>query len=140
VSQEATTPDLVEHTRRSYESFSRRDLDGVMHGYDRDVVFDMSPVGLGSFEGQAAVRGFLEDWRASYEELVIDLEEVHDLGHGVVFAVVRQNARLAHSTGNVRLHHANVFVWVEGLIVRVTHYNDIDEAREAAERLAESTE
>jgi len=35
------------------------------------------------------------------------------------------------------MRHANVFVWVEGLIVRVTHYDDIDEARAAAERLAE---
>jgi hypothetical protein len=30
-----------------------------------------------------------------------------------------------------------VFVWVEGLVVPATHYNDIAQARAAAERLAE---
>ena len=33
---------------------------------------------------------------------------------------------------------AIVFVWVEGLFVRITHYGDIDKGRAAAERLAES--
>ena len=28
-------------------------------------------------------------------------------------------------------------VWVNGVTVRATHYNDIDQARAAAERLAE---
>jgi hypothetical protein len=36
------------------------------------------------------------------------------------------------------MRQANVFVWEGDLLVRVTHYNDIDEARAAAERLAES--
>ena len=30
--------------------------------------------------------------------------------------------------------------WVDGLIVRLTNYTDIDETRTAAERLAESRE
>ena len=34
--------------------------------------------------------------------------------------------------------YAIVAVWVEGLIVRIMNYTDIDEARGAAERLAES--
>jgi hypothetical protein len=33
--------------------------------------------------------------------------------------------------------YALVSVWVAGLIVRLTNYTDIDEARAAAERLAE---
>ena len=137
MSQEPTTPDLVERTRRAYESFSRRDVDAVMRYYDQDVVFDLSPAGLGSYEGLAAVRGFFEDWLGAYEEFEFELEQILDLGNGVVFAVVRQNARPAHSTGYVQMHHGNVGVWVEGLLVRITHYNDIDEARAAAERLAE---
>ena len=57
----------VELTRRAYETFSRRDrdLDVVMRDYDDDSVFDMSPAGLGSFQGVAAIRGFLEDWIAA---------------------------------------------------------------------------
>jgi ketosteroid isomerase-like protein len=135
--EEATTPDLVELTRRAYESFSRRDVDAVMRYYDRDVVFDLSPAGLGSYEGQAAVRGFFEDWLDAYEEFEFELEQILDLGNGVVFAAGRQKARPAHSTGNVQMHHGNVAVWVEGLLTRITHYNDIDEACAAAERLAQ---
>ena len=137
MSQESTTPDLVELTRRGYESFSRRDVDGMMRYYDRDVVFDLSPAGLGSYEGRAAVRGFFEDWLDAYDEFDFELEQILDLGNGVVFAAGCQNARPAHSTGYVQMHHGNVGVWVEGLLVRITHYNDIDEARVAAERLAE---
>ena len=41
------------------------------------------------------------------------------------------------STGYVQMRQATVGVWVEGLVVHLTHYNDNDEARAAAERLAE---
>src|SRR5438874_2093638 len=109
-----------------------------MRDYDHDVVFDVSAAGLGCYEGLAAVRDFFEDWLGAYEEFEFELEQILDLGNGVVFAVVRQNARPVGSTGYVQMHHANVGLWVEGLLVRITHYNDIDEARAAAERLAES--
>ena len=72
-----------------------------------------------------------------YEELEFGLEEVRDLGKGVVFAVVIQNGRPVGSAGHVRQREGWVFVWVGGLIARLTIYADIDEARAAAERLAE---
>jgi hypothetical protein len=37
----------------------------------------------------------------------------------------------------VRVHSATVSEWVDGVVIRVTIYPDIDEARVAAERLAE---
>jgi ketosteroid isomerase-like protein len=140
MSEESTTPDLVELTRRVYESLNRRDLDAVMRDYDRDSVLDLSPAGLGSYEGQAAIRGFNEDWIGAWEEFEFEPEQILDLGNGVVFAMVRQTARPVGSTGYVQMHHANVIVWVDGVVARVTHYNDIDQARVAAERLAESRE
>jgi hypothetical protein len=86
----------------------------------------------------AAIRGFWQDWFASYEEHWFGQEEVLDLGNGVVFSVVIQKARLVGSSGEVRLRSGVVGEWAHGLIVRVTLYPDIDEARAAAERLAES--
>jgi ketosteroid isomerase-like protein len=88
------------------------------------------------FEGRAAIRSFLEDWFGTYEELELGLEEVSDLGKGVVFAVVTQNGRPVGSAGHVRQREGWVYVWVGGLIARLTTY-DIDEARAAAERLAQ---
>ena len=91
-----------------------------------------------TFEGVAAIRGFWEDWYASYEELEIEPEEILDLGNGVTLAPVIQRARLVGSSGEVRDRNAVVAVWTDGMIVRVTIYRDSAEARAAAEQLAES--
>ena len=88
------------------------------------------------FEGQAAIRAFVEGWFGMYEELEFKLEEVHDLGNGVVLAVVLQEARPAGIAGHVQQREGWVYVWVAGLIARLTA-SDIEEARAAAERLAE---
>jgi hypothetical protein len=88
------------------------------------------------FEGQAAIRSFIEYWFGMYEELEYGLEEVRDLGKGVVFAVVGQNGRPVGSAGHVRQREGWVYVWVGGLIARLAIY-DIDEARAAAESLAQ---
>jgi ketosteroid isomerase-like protein len=140
MSEESTTPDLVELTRRTYESLSRRDLDALLRDYGDDSVLDLTPVGLGSYEGLAAIRAFNEDWIGAYDEFEFEPEQILDLGNGVVFAMVRQTARPVGSNGYVRLRHANVIVWADGVVARDTHYNDIDNARAAAERLAEERE
>jgi ketosteroid isomerase-like protein len=137
MAEKANDPDLVALTRRSYEALARRDLDAVVRDYAHDAVFDLSPAGLGSHQGQAAIRGFFEDWISAYEEFEFEPEQILDLGNGVVFVVTRQNARPVGSTGYVQMQHGNVLVWLGGVIVGVTHYNDIDEARAAAQRLAE---
>ena len=135
MSEESTTPDLVELVRRQFEAGNRRDLDAVMSSFAPDAVFEGRALG-DTFEGRAAIRSFLEDWFGAYEELEFGLEEVRDLGNGVVFAVVTQNGRLVGSAGHVRQREGWVYVWVRGLIARLT-ISDIDEARAAAERLAE---
>jgi uncharacterized protein (TIGR02246 family) len=132
--EESTTPDLVELTRRSVEAANRRDLDAVASSFAEDATFDGRALG-DHFEGRAAIRSFLEDWFGTYEELQFGLEEVRDLGNGVVFAVVVQNGRPAGSGGHLRQREGWVFVWVRDLIARFTVF-EVDEARAAAERLA----
>jgi len=137
MSEKSTTPDLVELGRGLFAAANRRDFDVILHRYAPDAVWDMSPLGgLGTFEGHVAIRGFWEDWYASYEEFEIEPEEELDLGNGIGFTVVTQKARPVGSSGEVRLRYALVSEWVDGLIVRLTNYGDIDEARAAAERLA----
>ena len=116
MSEESTTPDLV---------------------FAPDAVFDMSQVGMGTFEGLAAVREFLEDWWGAYDEFEAEAE-VLDLGNRVTFAVIMQAGRPVDSSGEVELRYAAVNVWVDGVIVQTTNYTDIDQASAAAERLAES--
>jgi hypothetical protein len=54
-----------------------------------------------------------------------------------ILSVSLQKGRPARSTGYVQLRSAVVAVWEERMITRFTTYNDIDEARAAAVRLAE---
>jgi ketosteroid isomerase-like protein len=136
MSEASTTPN-VERTRRSFEAGSTRDVDAAMSAYGPESVWDMSQIGLGTYEGVAAIRSFFEDWLASYDELEMEVEELVDLGNGVVFFAVRQKARLAGSSGHVELRYAGFTLWVDGVAMRVRNYADIDEARAAAERLAE---
>jgi ketosteroid isomerase-like protein len=140
MSEESTTSDLVELVRSAYDASNRRDFDALMSVYRRDAVWDMTPIGLGSYEGLAAIRGFLEGWVGAYEEWQAEPEEIRDLGGGVTLAVVLQSGRLAGSDGRIEWRYAQVSVWVERVAVRTTNYLDTDEARAAAERLAEERE
>ena len=137
MTEESTTPDLVELARRTVETASKGDLDAMMAFYTPDAVWDMSPLGMGMFEGQAAVRGFMEDWLASYEEWELQVVEVQDLGNAVTLGVLVQKGRPVGSSGEVELRYASVSEWEDGKIARITNYTDIDEARAAAERLAQ---
>jgi ketosteroid isomerase-like protein len=135
--EESTTPDLVELIRRIVELSSRRDFDAILGYYGPGSVWDMSPVGMGTFEGLIAIRRFYEDWIGAYADFQVEAEEILDIGNGVTFAVIVQNGRPFDSSNEVRMRYAAVGTWVEGLIVRIANYTDIDEARAAAERLAE---
>ena len=134
---ESATPDLVELQKRLTAATNRGDVDAVVAFYAPDAVYDMSPVGMGVFEGQAAARGFIQDWWTSYEESEFEAEETLDLGNGVGFRVLVQKGRPVGSSGEVQLRYGAVSVWDDGKIARMTNYTDIDEARAAAERLAE---
>ena len=133
MSQESTTPDLVELVRKQLEALDRGDLDGVMSSVAEDVVLDGR---ADYFEGRAAIRGFLEDWFRAYEELGFELEEVSHLGGGVVFAVVIQDGRPVGGAGHLRQREGWVYLWMGGSIARLTT-SEVDHARAAAERLAE---
>ncbi len=137
MSEESTTPDLVELTRRVFEASSRHDVDAARSFYAPDAVFDLSDVALGTFEGVAAIASFLEDWWGTWGDHLTEAEEVVDLGHGVVFSRVWEDGRMAGSDSHVQQRRGWVVVWVEDVILRATAYLDIDEARAAAERLAE---
>ena len=137
MSEQSRTPDLVELTRRVFEAGSRHDLDTALSFYAPEAVLDLSDAALGTFEGVAAIGRFLGDWWGTWGEHLVEAEETVDLGHGVVYSPVREDGRLAGSDGHVQQRRGWVLLWVQGMIVRATAYMDLDEARAAAERLAE---
>jgi hypothetical protein len=119
------------------EAIGRRDFEVAVAIYAPDGVWDMSAVGMGVFEGRYAIREFLKDWREPYEELELALEELHDLGNEVTVALVAQRGRLRGSTLPVSIGGGYVGVWRNTLVKRNTYYLDPDQARAAAERLAQ---
>jgi uncharacterized protein (TIGR02246 family) len=134
--EESTTPDVLDVWRRAIEAGSDRDFDALMSLYAPDAVWE-AVTGLGTHEGTAEIRRFFEDWLDAYEEFEVELEEILYLGNGVAFGVVVQRGRPVGSTGRVEFRYATVFILVDGMIARQTNHNDIDEARAAAERLAQ---
>ena len=136
MSEESTTP-LEELSRRAQEAGNRRDVEEAMGLFAPRAVWDVSPMDMGVFEGRAAIRGFLQDWLSAYDDLALEVEEILDLGNGVGFEVFTQRGRPTGSTGEVHQRSARIVLVADGLIAKLTSYTDIDEARAAAERLAE---
>lgn len=137
MSEESTTPDLVELNRRAIEAAGRRDFDAAMTPYGPESVWDTSALGMGTYRGADVIRRNLEEWTAIYEDFEVEIEENRDLGGGVILSVTRQRGRIAGSSGYLEFLYASVTEWTDGLIRRVTPFTDIDEARAAAKRLAE---
>ena len=137
MSEESTTPDLTELWRRAFQPLNVRDYDAAMRFWAPDGVFDLSQTALGTYESHAAIRAVFEEWVSAYDDIQFEFEELDDLGNGVAFAVPVLNARLAGSTRSVHGRFGSVSIWVDGLCERATNYHDIDQARAAAERLAQ---
>jgi ketosteroid isomerase-like protein len=117
------------------EAINHRDFDAVESFYAPDAVSVWTEVGR--FEGAAAIRGLLEDMTSPLEPFHGELEEIIDLGNGVTFAVIIVAGRPVGSSGELKIRFPSVAIWTEGVIERETSYVDIDEARAAAERLAQ---
>lgn len=133
--EESTTPDPVELLAALFDAGNRRDLDAAMSIFAPDVVWE-SLDGLGVFAGAKAVRGFLEDWLGSYEVLNIEREEIVDLGGGVAFVAGRESGRLLGS-GHVEQRLAWAIASEHGRVVQMIASLDVEDARTAAERLAQ---
>jgi ketosteroid isomerase-like protein len=137
MSREPTTPDLVEVVTALFEAADRGDWDTVMSAYAPDVIWDTED-GITDAAGASGVLGFFEEFAGMFEDYTIEVETVVDLGNGVVYSVYQQEGRPAGSTSVVTFRGALIYEWVDGMIARLIGRQDIDEARAAAERLAES--
>ncbi len=135
VSEESTAPDLVEHVRAILEAADRADFDSILAFYAPDAVWELRAGG--TFKGTEAIRGLWQDYYGAFEDFHLEIEQVRDLGGGVVLAVNQQQGRPVGASRAVQAREAFVYEWQRGTVVRVTMYADVDEARAAAERLAQ---
>jgi len=136
MSEGPAAPDPVELVRHAFDAGNRHDIDAIMGFYAPDALWDLSNIGLGTFQGEDATRSFLEDWFGTWGDHTVQVQDVIDCGHGVILSPVHEVARLAGSDGQVEQNRAWVMVWVQSKAHRVEVYLDVDQARDAAERLA----
>jgi len=136
--EESTTPDLVELMGRAFEATSCRDFDGLMSFFAEDATWSPTPLGI-RLEGRAAIRDNLEAWLAPYEEYKIEPERIMEHANGVVWVIAVQEGRPAGAAASARVREvwSYVALWEDGIVVQLEAYRDADEARAAAERLAE---
>jgi hypothetical protein len=139
--QESTAPDPVELTRHMFDAPPEpASASAAVEAFTRFFApsVDWESVGLGTiFEGLAAARGFVADWLGRFDQYDVDVEEILDLGHGVVLARTGQAGRPVGSSALMpREVMVYVFVWEQGTITRVVSSGDTAAARAAAERLA----
>jgi hypothetical protein len=137
MTEESTTPDLAGVMRSLLETITMGDLGAAMSFFASGSVLELGPEAHETYEGRAAIRGYLEDWLGAYDEFRAEAEEMRDVGSGVRFVVVVMHGRPRGSTGWVQFRYGSVLTWIGGLIERTRTYFDIDEARADAERLAQ---
>ena len=137
MSEESTTPDLLKLVRHLLHAASRMDGDVFVRFFAPDAVF---LTGVGRFEGRDAIRGYVDDFNGSYDERSYAPDEVHDLGNGVAWFSAAVTGRLRGTSAEVHLRLAVVVTHAGGVVSQWTDYATIDEARAAAERLAEERE
>jgi ketosteroid isomerase-like protein len=137
MAEESTTPDLA-LSRELSETANQMDFDKYMSYFAPDAIWDASRIGMGVgvIEGVAKIRRLLDDFYRRFEDAKIEPTELHDLGSGVIFAVSTHTGRIAGGEGVIAERAAQIYEWVDGLVVRVIDYRDPTEARAAAERLA----
>jgi ketosteroid isomerase-like protein len=137
MAEESTRPDLAEVARLQLEAVNRRDFDALLPYAAPNVVYDTSPSGFGTYQGIPAIREFIESYWETFDELSFELVEFVDFGNDVTLAVNIQHALPSGSNARLEAREAHVTEWRDGLVVRITVHMDIDEARAAAERLAQ---
>jgi ketosteroid isomerase-like protein len=142
VSQGSTTPDLEGAVRRSAEALNRRDFDAALSVWAPDALWELAPLGIGVVEGghligHEAIRKLWKDLTEAFDDFEAEVENHHDLGSGVTFGVLVQRGRPHGSDSFVESRAGVVAIWRDGRIARATSYQDLDEARAAAERLAQ---
>ena len=68
MTEESTTPDVVELVQRVIDAVHARDFDAVQSAYTPDAILDVLELGA-TFEGHLAIRGFYEEWAAHIPRL-----------------------------------------------------------------------
>jgi ketosteroid isomerase-like protein len=125
---------LTERARRAYATLTHEGVDAWTDPTP-DFVWDMTPIGLGRYDGLPAFREFFLDWTSSYDDWYMELLEAEELSDSVIVLDARQGGRMRGSEQSLEFRLAQVGVWEGGRLKSVVNFLDLDEARAAAAEL-----
>jgi uncharacterized protein len=118
--------------RRLYEELERGDLDAMLDLTHPDIrIYDPDLPGGGEFEGREQAKKFLSNWRESWDDYSIEIEDLQQAGDRVV-ALTRHRGRGKGSNVPVELADAHVWTLRDERATHLRTYLDRTEALEAA--------
>jgi ketosteroid isomerase-like protein len=124
--------DLV---RRLQAGWNRGDLDAVMADHHPDAVYvvigGLEHLVGREFHGREAIRGFFEDFQASFGRLHIEVEQAIPAGERILLVLNQHNRGEA---GGVETSNrwGQLLSFSEGLIIRAENYYEVDDALKAS--------
>ena len=122
----------IEAARRAIDAFNRAGLDALMEEYAEDAVLIMPPEipNSGRYEGRDAIRRTYEDVYSEFADLVIEVEELMDLGDRVL-AIVNWRGTGRASGVEVSWAAAFTYAFADGKIKACELFHDRERALEA---------
>ena len=124
-------------THKSYEAFSRNDLEALLDLYDPRCVWDMSNYAgwpeRQVYEGREGMAEFFDTWLGPWEDFYFEIKQVLDLPDSRVLVVGCGRGHGQLSGAEVELPPvAQIIGFRDGKLLRVDNYSDVEEGRSAA--------
>ena len=123
----------VEMVRRAWEAFESGDIATAYSDVSPDLVTVVCPPlpVAGTYHGPEGLLQVAIDWAEGFDDLVMTPEEFFDAGDHVVVHTLHKS-RGAESGVPVETDIWYIYTFLAGKMVRVTVFNDRDQALEAA--------
>ncbi|HEV7584842.1 MAG TPA: nuclear transport factor 2 family protein [Solirubrobacteraceae bacterium] len=124
----------VEIVRDSWRAFADRGLDGLAEFWDEAInwrAIEGAVDDVGEMQGAEAMRGYLQDWLDTFEDITSVPTELLEAGDDRVVAVLHVTGRARLSGVTAELRYAIVYTLRGGKIVRGREYASRQEALEA---------
>jgi ketosteroid isomerase-like protein len=121
----------VQSVLLAFEAFRRRDDDALFAFYDPDIEWNMEGYmhwpGKQSYRGVEGIKEFFRDWLHDFDDYTSDALDPVDLGDRVL-VTVHDRAQGKGSGVTIDRHHAQVWVFREGRVLRI----EVWDTRESA--------
>ena len=125
----------VEIVRESWDAWFRGDMNRLLSYYDLEIVWDLTHFREwpdNTYRGHEGVRRFLEEWLAIWDDFEAGVEEICDAQQGRVVSLAWQRGRGWQSGLPMEIEWAVITTVRDGKIIRLDHYDDREQALEAA--------